>query len=221
MLLLPPSSVSHNHRRHYPICPVSLIPAAGLSVNIRQSLISLRLPGIVGPSTTLTISFASFTLFHALTAIYREYFGKPIGLWALRSKMLWVCLDLLFVALWASTLSLATNDYISTPLECTRDEPWWLPGLRTSYAQLLDDLADTSAATGVTGVDLIKATLGIILPEQIIQTPLAHEICRKQSGCIALSLLALLLYAGNMVLSLFRIFETVRRSSNVGRAIMV
>ncbi|KAI9634526.1 uncharacterized protein MKK02DRAFT_16946 [Dioszegia hungarica] len=192
-----------------------------LSVSIRQELITLRLPGLIGPSTTLTIAFASFTLLHAATAIYREYFGKPIGLWGLRSKMLWVCLDLLFVALWSSALSLAANDYISTPLECTRDDPWWLPGLRSSYSQLLAELSGSGDMSGVTGADLIKATLGIVLPEQIVQAPLAREVCRRQSGCIALSLFALLLYAGNMVLSLFRIFETVRRSANVGRAIMV
>lgn len=135
--------------------------------------------------------------------------------------MLWVCLDLLFVALWSSALSISTNDYILTPLECTRDDPWWLPGLRASYSALLRDLSANGELGQVTGADLIKATLGIILPEQIIQAPLAREVCRRQSGCIALSLLALLLYAGNMVLSLFRIFETVRRSSDVGKAIMV
>jgi Ca2+/Na+ antiporter len=172
---------------------------------------------LIGPSTTLFISFAAFTLFHAVTAIYREYFGKPIGLWGLRSKMLWVCLDLLFVGLWSSALSTGINDYISTPLMCTRDDPWWIQGLRSSYTDLL---AETATGTA-TGADIIKATLGIILPEQILRTPLAREICGRQIGCIALSLIVLLLYAGNMVLSLFRIFETVRRSANVGRAIMV
>lgn len=189
----------------------------GITISIRQELYTLRLPGLVGPSTTLMIAFASFTLLHAVTAIYREYFGKPIGLWGLRSKMLWVCLDLLFVGLWSSALSLATNDYISTPLMCTRDDPWWIAGLRQSYASLLAEMATPNA----TSADVIKATLGIILPEQIVQAPLAREICRRQSSTIALSLIVLLLYAGNMVLSLFRIFETVRRSANVGRAFMV
>lgn len=194
-----------------------IIADSGLTISIRQSLIQLRLPGLIGPSTTLIISFAAFTLFHAVTAIYREYFGKPIGLWGLRSKMLWVCLDLLFVGLWSSALSAATSDYISTPLMCTRDDPWWIHGLRSSYSDLLAETATGPA----TGADFIKATLGIILPEQILQAPLVREICGRQIGCIALSLFVLLLYAGNMVLSLFRIFETVRRSANVGRALMV
>jgi hypothetical protein len=173
------------------------------------------------------------TILHVLTAIYREYFGKPIGLWGLRSKMLWVCLDLLFVALWSSAMSLATNDYIATPLECTSMSAWWRSGLSDEYAELLADLqllSDagnstalkmTATADTITPVDLISQTLGIVLPAEVIESSLAREACRRQAGCIALSLLALLLYGGNMVLSLFRVFETVRRTANVDRAVMV
>lgn len=197
-------------------------------MSIRLSLIQLNLPGLIGASTTLIISFAAFTLLHGVMAIYREYFGKPIGLWGLRSKMLWVCLDILFVALWASVLALAVNDYISTPLECAGDDPWWTAGLSSGYARLLDqlgidpaDVVDPTAGTPITGVDLIKATLGIVLPDAVTGSSRARGICYRQRGCIALSLLSLLLYGGNMVLSLFRIFETVRRSANVSRAVMV
>jgi hypothetical protein len=104
---------------------------------------------MMGSSTTLVIAYSSLTVFHVLTAIYREYFGKPIGLWGLRSKMLWVCLDLCFVALWSSAVSLATNDYIATPLECTTASPWWRSGLSTDYAELLDDLQLLSSAVTV------------------------------------------------------------------------
>lgn len=201
-----------------------LIYNLALAITIRLELQSLNLPGLIGSSTTITISFASFTLLHGITAIYREYFGKPIGLWALRSKMLWVCLDLLFVALWSSALSVAINDYISTPLGCSSDDPWWFKGLYASYQNLLNGLnnsegVDNSDGGGITPVDFIKATLGIILPEQILQSGLAHQVCYRQRGTIALSLLSLLLYAGNMVLSLFRIFETVRRTANVSKAV--
>ncbi|KAK8865708.1 hypothetical protein IAR55_000853 [Kwoniella newhampshirensis] len=203
--------------------------ALGLAVTIRLDLIHLRLPGLIGSSTTLIIAYASLTILHVLTAIYREYFGKPIGLWGLRSKMLWVCLDLLFVALWSSAMSLSINDLIATPLECTAGGAWWRDGLASEYAALLDELRQISAGvgegstvlTGVTTVSAISSTLGITLPASILDSPLTHEVCRRQAGCIALSLLALLLYGGNMVLSLFRIFETVRRTANVSRAVVV
>lgn len=182
----------------------------------RLDLYNLRLPGLLGSSIILIIIYSCPTILHVLTAIYREYFGKPIGLWGLRSKMLWVCLDLLFVALWSSAMSLATNDYIATPLDCIPDSPWWRSGLADSYAELVaGDIGDFS----LTSANLISHTLRITLPTEIIESGLAHAICRRQEACIALSLLALLLYGGNMVLSLFRIFETVRRTANVGRAV--
>ena len=175
----------------------------------------------------LIIAFSCLTLLHGMMAIYREYVGKPIGLWGLRSKMLWVCLDIAFVALWSSVLSLSINDYISTPLECDRGYPWWTAGLSGGYAQLLQDLGiDPNDATGtgttvsgttITGVDLIKATLGIVLPDEVIESRGARSICYRQRGCISLTLLSMLLYGGNMVLSLFRIFETVRRHAQQER----
>jgi hypothetical protein len=187
-------------------------------VRIRLDLIHLDVPGLIGSSTTLIVSYSTFTILHVLTAIYREYFGKPIGLWGLRSKMLWVCLDLLFVALWSSAVSLSTNDYIATPLECSTLSPWWRDGLAEDYAHLLEGLSlahstsDNSTALNdlfspsksYTPADMITHTLGVVLPVEIVQSSLAKEACRRQVGCIALSLLALFLYGGNMVLSLRR-----------------
>ena len=132
--------------------------------------------------------------------------------------MLWVCLDLLFVALWSSAMSLATNDFISTPLECSSGSPWWRGGLAENYADLLQDL-HAGNATRITDVSLVSHSLGFVLPDEILRSGLANEICKRQAGCIGLALLALLLYGGNMVLSLFRIFETVRRTANVGKAV--
>ena len=180
------------------------------------------MPGLMGASTTLLIAFSALTALHVLTAIYREYFGKPIGLWGLRSKMLWVCLDLAFIGFWSASASLALNDYISTPLECTSDTPWWRQGLADGYAELLQNLKQShSALANVTSVEMISHSLGIVLPFEITDSPLAHQICHKQVGSIVLALITLLLYTGNMVLSLFRIFETVRRTANVDRAVMV
>lgn len=134
--------------------------------------------------------------------------------------MLWVCLDLAFIAFWASALSLAVNDYIATALECTPITPWWRGGLAEQYGNLLKTLHLSSGAA-VTPVEMINHSLGIILPAEITGSWLADEICDKQVGSIALALVTMLLYTGNMVLSLFRIFETVRRTANVDRAVRV
>jgi hypothetical protein len=56
--------------------------------------------GLIGSSPLLTIGYASITMVHQMVATWREAFGRPIGLWGLRSKMVWICGDLLFIALW-------------------------------------------------------------------------------------------------------------------------
>lgn len=73
----------------------------------------------------------------------------------------------------------------------------------------------------MTPVEAINHSMGIILPAEITGSSLANDICDKQVGSIALAIVTMLLYTGNMVLSLFRIFETVRRTANVDRAVMV
>lgn len=191
-----------------------------LAITIRQQIGKLGLRGIIGPSTTLIISYACLTIVHGLTAMYREYFGRPIGLWGLRSKMLWVCLDLLFIALWASAATLAINDYISTPLDCTPSTPWWSAG---------NEYYTPSRATSTVGnanhIALWNGSANTLadtlVPDAIKFSPKARAVCRRQIGCFAVSIVALLLYCGNMVLSLFRIFETVRRTSNPGRQVSV
>jgi hypothetical protein len=192
----------------------------GLAVTIRKELFALRLPGLIGPSTTLVIAYSSLTIIHIFIAVYREYFGRPIGLWGLRSKMLWVCLDLLFVALWSSALTLQINDLIDTPLNCVPQKAWWEEGRSSEYAALLDDLDVLRASNSNVPDYGVSGTLGLILPDVITTSSLAREACRRQEGGIALALMTLLLYGGNMVLSLFRIFETVRRTAHVDRAVM-
>ena len=176
----------------------------------------------MGSSTTLIISYASLTFVHVMTAIYREYFGRPIGLWGLRSKMLWVCLDLIFIALWSSAITDSANDYIATPLMCTSGSAWWSYEINASFAVqngvVLDPLANLSVLLGPNAQPKV---MDVVLPDTFTQSGPVEEVCDRQVGCIVLSLLAVLLYGGNMVLSLFRIFETVRRTSNAGKAIMV
>ncbi|BEI87032.1 hypothetical protein CcaverHIS002_0703780 [Cutaneotrichosporon cavernicola] len=180
-----------------------------LSITIRQKIDQLGLSGIIGPSTTLIIAYSSLTIVHVLTAIYREYFGRPIGLWGLRSKMLWVCLDLLFIALWSSGSTLAINDYINTPLDCTPLTPWWSHGIE--YTNTPNALFP--------GFAVFETTIPV--PENLKFGGLARSVCRRQAGCFAVSVVVLLLYCGNMVLALFRIFETVRRTTDTNRTVSV
>ncbi|BEJ18060.1 hypothetical protein CspHIS471_0703370 [Cutaneotrichosporon sp. HIS471] len=180
-----------------------------LSITIRQKIDQLGLSGIIGPSTTLIIAYSSLTIVHVLTAIYREYYGRPIGLWGLRSKMLWVCLDLLFIALWSSGATLAINDYINTPLDCTPLTPWWSHGIE--YTNTPNALFP--------GFAVFETTIPV--PEKLKFGGLARSVCRRQAGCFAVSVVALLLYCGNMVLALFRIFETVRRTTDTNRTVSV
>jgi hypothetical protein len=179
----------------------TVVTLLALAVTIRNNLIQIGYPGIIGPSTTLIIAYASFTMLHVLTAIYREYFGRPIGLWGLRSKMLWVCLDLLFVALWSSATTLAVNDYIDTPLDCTPLSPWWTPGY--------DYYASENRRGGLASLQPDTP-----VPDLVRHSHVVEDVCDRQIACFAISIVALLLYCGNMILSLFRIFETVRRTAS-------
>lgn len=188
--------------------------ALALTIRLRVSKLGVR--GIIGPSTTLIISFSCLTIVHVLTAIYREYFGRPIGLWGLRSKMLWVCLDLLFIALWSSAATLAINDYIITPLDCTPLSPWWSQG--TEY---VDAIALVTRGVEMAAKAASSFERETPVPAALKFSAAAKAVCRRQVGCFAVSLVALLLYCGNMVLSLFRIFETVRRTANPIRTISV
>lgn len=184
----------------------------GLAITIRLMLIDLDIDGVIGPSTTLIIAYACLTIVHALMAIYKEYFGRPIGLWGLRSKMLWVCLDLLFIALWSSGATLAINDYINTPLDCTPMMPWWTSGSAYYNYQYSFHPQRLTARASTNNRDLQ-------ITDELRASPKVAHICQRQIGCFTVAILALLLYCGNMILSLFRIFETVRRTATAHRSI--
>ena len=184
----------------------------GLAITIRLLLIDLDIDGVIGPSTTLIIAYACLTIVHVLMAIYKEYFGRPIGLWGLRSKMLWVCLDLLFIALWSSATTLAINDYINTPLDCTPMTPWWTSGSEYYNYQYSYHPQRLTATTATSSRDLQ-------ITDELRASPQVKHICERQIGCFTVAILCLLLYCGNMILSLFRIFETVRRTATPIRSI--
>lgn len=154
--------------------------ALALSIQSRHLEKVTGIPGVIGSSPFLTIIYAPITITHSLVALWKEAFGRPIGLWRLQSKMIFVCLDLLFIALWFSDLSLAVSDYLSTPLKCNQANPWW---------------------TTIPTYDL---------PDSIVNSSTRDQLCDQQAALIAFVLLVAILYVFNMVLSLFRIFERIR-----------
>lgn len=103
----------------------------GLGVRIRNLESAAGLRGITGPSPLVAIIYSPPTLLHVLAAVYLEYFGKPIGLWSLPSKLLFTSLDLVVISLWASLLSLTMSDIFTSPLHCAPESSRWWTSVRS------------------------------------------------------------------------------------------
>ncbi|KAE8223137.1 hypothetical protein CF319_g3778 [Tilletia indica] len=89
-----------------------------VAIRIHETLRSIGDSSLVGSSPILGIIFAPLTLAHVFTQIYMEYFGKPIGLWSVRSKLFYTLIELVFVCFWSAELSLAFDNLTTSPLEC-------------------------------------------------------------------------------------------------------
>lgn len=72
----------------------------------------------VGSSPLVAIIYAPPTLVHVGFQIYLEYFGKPIGLWGVKSKLYYTLVDLIFICMWSSELSLTFDNYLTSSLVC-------------------------------------------------------------------------------------------------------
>jgi hypothetical protein len=72
----------------------------------------------VGSSPLVAIIYAPPTLMHVGFQIYLEYFGKPIGLWSVKSKLYYTLVDLIFICMWSSELSLTFDNYLTSSLVC-------------------------------------------------------------------------------------------------------
>lgn len=110
-------------------------------------------------------------------------------------------------------MSAAINDFIATPLECTGVRPWWRTELTDSYSHLMDSIRPVNSTVAWTPLETISSTLGIVLPSVILNSSTKVGICHRQAASIGLGVVTLVLYCFNMILSLFRIFETVRVSA--------
>lgn len=95
---------------------------ATLAVCIRLRLLESRYEviGISGAGAIIGIIFAPMTLTHVMVSIYLEYFyGRPIGIWGIRSKMAHTLLDLVFICFWSAELSLVFDNYFTSLLSCS------------------------------------------------------------------------------------------------------
>lgn len=108
---------------HHPFGPLFVrsinlvITTCTLAVAIRerQSLRRMGVENIVGVSPLLGIIFAPLTLAHIFFQVWLEYFGRPIGLWSVRSKLFGTSIEIVFVGMWSAEMALAWDNYFTTP----------------------------------------------------------------------------------------------------------
>lgn len=124
---------------------------------------------------------------HALTsflAIFQlEYFSRPLGLWKTSGKLAHTVSEVAFICAWSAALSLSFDNYFTSILNCssTSSTNWW------------NELGPSQAPPGLQ-----------------IDAGLSKNLCLKQRELISLVFIGLVFYCGNLVISLFRIFEKVK-----------
>ncbi|GAA6029805.1 hypothetical protein JCM8097_001058 [Rhodosporidiobolus ruineniae] len=153
----------------------------GLAAHIRVQEHRNGVIGVIGSSTLFAIVVAPFAIIHIFLTLYIEYFGLPIGLWKISTKMFYTLTDLLFVCLYSALLSLAFDDLFTSSLECTD----WTPYSRYSQAP---------SQTGTAN----------------IEGSLADSICSQQIAQTVFIFISVVFYVAVLVISLFRIFAKVQ-----------
>lgn len=173
---------------HNPFSPlffrfINLILAGctlGIAAHIRQQEENAGVVGVIGSSTLFAIIVTPLAIIHIFVTLYIEYFGLPIGLWKISTKMFYTLTDLLFICLYSAVLSLSFDDLFTSSLQCTA----WTP-----YSQF----TKTPAVTGKAG----------------IEGTLADSICSQQIAQVVFIFVSVIAYVGILVISLFRIFAKV------------
>ncbi|KAK0465192.1 uncharacterized protein EV420DRAFT_1262018 [Desarmillaria tabescens] len=156
--------------------------ALGVAIRVRQREREYGIMGALGSSPTLVIIFAPLTLVHVLTAVYLEYFGRPLGLWRTSGKLAHTLLEVLFICAWSAALSLCFDNFFTSLVPCASPSAtsWYnaLPRPASNLPTFEDSVGDT--------------------------------LCDSQLALICLVGVGLLMYCSNLVISLFRIFEKVK-----------
>ncbi|KAI5476003.1 putative membrane protein [Pseudohyphozyma bogoriensis] len=179
-----------NFLLHNPFAPLVLrfinlclnTATLALVCHIRIQESNASLIGVIGSSTLMAIIVTPIAMVHIFINVYIEYFGRPIGIWTMRSKMMHTLSELIFICFYSSILSLAFDDLFTSSLECTS----WTP-----YSQF-------SSPPISAGSSKVEGTL-------------ADKICGQQVALVTLLFLSVILYIGVMVVSLLRIMGKVSR----------
>ncbi|SJX60829.1 uncharacterized protein SRS1_12055 [Sporisorium reilianum f. sp. reilianum] len=135
----------------------------------------------VGASPLVAIIFAPLSLLHVGFQIWVEYFGRPIGLWTVQSKLSYTVVELVFICLWSSELSLTFDNYFTSTLVCVNYGSPYV-GPREPPANRPSPLNNPSRKP---------------------------YVCRLQGSLIGLVFVSLLAYLIVLTVSLFRIFVRV------------
>ncbi|CAO1633722.1 unnamed protein product [Sympodiomycopsis kandeliae] len=153
--------------------------AATLAVAIRLWRV-LHVQGAanaVGSSPVVGIIFAPLSLIHVGAQVWLEYFSRPIGLWAVKSKLSYQLIELVFISLWSAELALTFDNYATSSLVCVN---WYSP----------------YTTTGGCSVTSQESPL-----RDVQEKP---YICRLQGALIGLTFTTLLAYVAVFAVSLFR-----------------
>ncbi|EPQ29052.1 uncharacterized protein PFL1_03341 [Pseudozyma flocculosa PF-1] len=89
-----------------------------VAIELFQTLHEQQATDAVGSSPVVAIVFAPLTLVHIAFQIWIEYFGRPIGLWTVQSKLFYTIIELIFICFWSAELSLAFDNYFTSTLVC-------------------------------------------------------------------------------------------------------
>lgn len=165
---------------------IFVVSTLGLAASIMRQETANGIRGVVGSSIIFCLSIAPIAVLHIGVVLYLEYFGKPIGLWSIQTKLWFTLAELFFISLWSSILSLSFDNLFHSALSCTDFAPY------ERYDNLPDRIIELS--TGGEGGDFL------------------NEICQKQVALISLVACSLCLAAGVLIVSLFRIFDKVARN---------
>ncbi|CAO1633695.1 unnamed protein product [Parajaminaea phylloscopi] len=135
----------------------------------------------VGASPAMGIVIAPLSLVHVGAQVWLEYWGRPIGLWSVGSKLGYQLIELVFIVLWSAELALTFDNYATSSLGCVS---WY------------SDFPDVTSATGETcpgfGAEVLR------------DPSLQPVICRYQGVLIGLTFTTLVAYVLVFAVSLFR-----------------
>ncbi|SGY80003.1 BQ5605_C008g05280 [Microbotryum silenes-dioicae] len=154
----------------------------GIASHIRLQETRNNVIGIIGTSTLFVIIVGPFAIVHVFATVYIEYFGPPIGIWNVRTKMAYTLLELVFICLWSALLSLAFDDLFTSSLECTSFTPY----------------ARYNESPSSIGLSSVNGTV-------------ADSICQQQMAQVVLIFLSVMLCLAVLIVSLLRIFVRVSR----------